>query len=612
VKAFATACLAAALLASGAAAESTSTAAKKCPRGQARVTIAGKSACRAVAQVVPRRRVGNGLAPALRRGLEPTWGETRDGPKTLTEVVGAETARAIEEKITSALEAFERQGRGRYLAAAHAGLGCSSSQVLPETSSAYKQAVEGGGEFSVAMTTGSGGANMTMSVTVPPKSGRAVRITVNLSLCSGERLEVKECPTNQGVVEGTDNTSGEIKIDQLEDGAVVESSSTKIAITTKLRGEVETDAKLKFLEIDRTESYATSVGYGRWLGAATNTTLRRRATLSMPSGSVVSGTGSLDVRQSFSGVLSFLVNQAAARAAAINAAQRASDEAWAKFTDEAIKKYRERESAWQKAGTCAELEFTPKSNTLRVRLGQQGLFTGSVKAKRGGNAEGRWKVTARTRLGVRPAGNPGATQPWRYRVDGEGKVSVTFKVTSKAGVASGTWEQGGAALPRQITGTFSGSSGDTTALLSWSGTITFVRDDSHSAVGRAGYAVERASFTSTYAINEPFTGCRGQGTATASLGRQGAGNHLLLNRRAVGGRHGYEISTSLQGTTMTSMPVVCPYGTVTQPLSASAVLITFPATLVVDARTWRFSGTNTIPGGGGAATTMTWDLRGSN
>ena len=127
------------------------------------MTIAGKTACRPAAQVVPRRRAGNGLAPALRTGLDPTWGETREGPKTLTELVGTETTRSIEATITRALERFEGQGRGRFLSAERAAAGCSSTQILPETSAGYREAVEGGGEFSVQMTTGAAGANLSMS-----------------------------------------------------------------------------------------------------------------------------------------------------------------------------------------------------------------------------------------------------------------------------------------------------------------------------------------------------------------------------------------------------------------------------------------------------------------
>ena len=231
-----------------------------------------------------------------------------------------------------------------------------------------------------------------------------MRITVDLGLCAGERLEVESCPTAQGIVQGSDNNDGTIKVEQLEGGSVVESQVTKISVVTKLRGEVGTNAKLKTIEIDRTETYDTSIDYGRWLGVGQRANIRRTATISMPSGQYLAGTGSLDVQQSFRGLLSFLVNTSAAREAAIASWRRTSDESWSKFVDEAIKKYRERETAWQKP-VCAELAFAPRSNTLRVRRGQQGLFTGTVRATRGGNAEGEWRITARRNLGLRLAGN---------------------------------------------------------------------------------------------------------------------------------------------------------------------------------------------------------------
>jgi len=442
-------------------------------------------------------------------------------------------------------------------------------------------------------------------MTAPLPGGRAVRISVDLGMCNGERLEVDSCPTAQGVVQGSDNTDGTITVDQFEDGALVESQSTKVHIATKLRGEVGDDAKLKTLDIERTESYDTSLDYGRWLGVGQKISIRRTATISMPTGQYSSGTGSVDVQQSFRGLLSFLVDESAARAAVLAQAQKTSADSWSKFVDEAIKKYREREKGWQEP-VCAELEFAPKSNTLRVRLGQQGLFTGTVKAKRGGAAEGRWKVTARNKLGVRMAGNhPAASLPWRYRVDGEGKVSVSFRVTSKAGVASGTWEQGGSTLPHRIAGTFSGRSGSDTVSISWTGTITFVRDDSFSGTGRAGYAVERVAYTSTYSINE--AGCRGQGTGTASLGKQGAGSYLLLQRRHSNGKHEYEMNGSFQGPATASISVTCYGYTTTQKWPPSALLMTHPKTFTVDSRNWTFTGTHHLP----STLDVTWNLRGA-
>ncbi len=599
------ACLATAVLASGAAAETTVDAAKKCPRGKARVTIAGKSSCVARAAVLPKRRTGDGLAPVLQQGLEPTWGETRDGPKTLTQLVGAERKSAVDQAIPRALARLKSVGRGRVTAmVGKAAAACKFSQVLPVTSESFREDLGGGAQMEATMRTGPNGATMSLSVTVPTQTGRAVRITVDLGLCAGERLEVESCPTAQGIVQGSDNNDGTIKVEQLEGGSVVESQVTKISVVTKLRGEVGTNAKLKTIEIDRTETYDTSIDYGRWLGVGQRANIRRTATISMPSGQYLAGTGSLDVQQSFRGLLSFLVNASAAREAAIASWRRTSDESWSKFVDEAIKKYRERETAWQKP-VCAELAFAPRSNTLRVRRGQQGLFTGTVRATRGGNAEGEWRITARRNLGLRLAGNSTAAGTrYRYRVDGDGRVSATFRVPSRAGVAEGTWEQGGLAVPRRISGTFSGRSGDSVQV-SWSGRVTFLRNDSRSGVGQVWYEVEQVSFTSTYTVNE--AGCRGQSTGSASLGKQGPQSWLLLDARAVNGSHRYEVNAQFQGPPTATIVVTCPGGgTVSQPWPPSAILLTAPKSFVADGRTWKFSGTNTI-----GPFTATWDLLGT-
>ena len=600
------ACLATAVLASGAAAETTVGAAKKCPQGKARVTIAGKSSCLPRAAVLPRRRTGDGAAPVLQHGLEPTWGETRDGPKTLTQLVGADRKSAVDQAIPRMLARLKAVSRGRFTAmAGRAAAACKYTQVLPVTSEGFSEDLGGGARLEAQMRTGPEGATMSMSVTIPTQTGRAVRITVDLGLCAGERLEVDSCPTAQGIVQGSDNNDGTIKVEQLEGGSVVESQVTKISVVTKLRGEVGTNAKLKTIEIDRTETWDTSIDYGRWLGFGQRVTARRRATISMPSGQYLAGTGSLDVQQSFRGLLSFLVNQSAAREAAITSARKASDESWSKFVDEAIKKYRERETAWQKP-VCAELVFSPRSNTLRVRLGQQGLFTGTVRATRGGNAEGEWRITARRNLGLRLAGNPtAAATRYRYRVDGEGRVSATFKVPSRAGVAEGTWEQGGSAFPRRISGTFSGRSGDSVQV-SWSGRVTFLRNDSRSGADRVWYEVEQVSFTSTYTVNE--AGCRGQSTGSASLGKQGPQSWLLLDARAVNGSHRYEVNAQFQGPPTATIVVTCFGGSVSQPWPPSAILLTAPKSFVADSRTWRFSGTNSLPGG---PFTATWDLLGT-
>jgi hypothetical protein len=596
--------LLAAVVAGGATAQSTAPAAKKCPRGKAKVTIAGKSSCRPLASVLPRRRTGNGLAPVLRLALEPTWGETRNGPATLTQLVGPETKRAIDASIPRLLARLKTLGGGRFLASAHraAAAKCKSTRTLPVTSQAFKEDLGAGATLEAEMRSGPDGVTMSIGMTIPLPAAKAVRITVDLGLCSGERLEVDSCPTAQGVVEGRDNNEGTIKIEQLEDGAVVEAQTTKIKVETKLRGQVGDDAKLESIKIDRLETYNTSIDYGRWFGVEQRMTVRREGTIAMPSGKYV-GTGNLDIQQSFHGLLSFLVNESAARAAAIAEARKASDDAWSAFVDEVIKKYRERENnGWQKPDACAKVEFTPKSNTLRVIAGQRGQFSGTVRAQRGGTPEGVWKLTARKRLEVSPAAARASKQTFRYRVERDGGVAATFRVTSKAGLAAPTWEQGERKLPRRITGSFTGRTGPNGAY-SWSGTIAFVRDPDRSSPLFAVYAVENVVFTVTYVVAE--NGCSGRSESRATLGRQSPAASLLLSpnpdRRR---RHRYMMSVALTAP-LGQIAVTCAGVTLQpRPWTAVAILTTVPNAFDSDLKS--FSGTNGLPGA-----SFTWSLRGT-
>ena len=598
---FVVAFVVAALLAGGATAAPTGQTAKKCPRGKARVTIAGKSSCKPLASVLPRRRAGNGLAPALRPALSPTWGETRNGPKTLAELVGLDSQRAVEEAIPRALARLKTLGSGRFaLAVSATAAKCKYARTLPTTSETFKEDLGAGAKLEATMRTGADGATMSLGLTIPKAGGSAVRITVDLGLCSGERLEVDSCPTAQGVVEGSDNSDGTIKVEQLEDGGVVESTTTKVKVETKLRGQVGDDAKLDSIAINRSETYNTLIDYGRWFGAQQSLTVQRTGTIAMPSGRYT-GTGSLDIQQKFTGPLSFLVNESAARAAAIAAAQKASDEAWSGFVDEVVKKYNEREkNGWHKANQCAEIDFTPRSNSIKVSPGQTGHFSGSVRAKRGGAPVGNWTLIDYKRLTVTPKSGRGATLRFNYRVVGDGNVSASFRLKSKAGLASGVWEQGGQKLPRRIAGSFSGSSGE--GRYSWQGTITFVRVPERSSVLYAWYDVEKVSFSVTYLVRD--FGCSGRSTATGSSGRQQSAYLLLVPKPDARGRHRYEMTGAFR-TAASTISVTCAGITMTQPWQGVASIVSVPNTFYSDLKT--FSGTNNV--GGGA--TYTWDLHAS-
>lgn len=597
----------AALLASGAAAEPSLESAKKCPRGKVAVKILGKRSCRPMAAALPRPRKGDELVPVLQQGIDPTWGETRDGPPTLNQLLGAETKRALDLALQRSLGRLSAAGQRQLSSAlARAAAKCKSDRVLPVTSESFKEDLGGGNQMDVRMSTGAEGAKMTMSVTLQQGGGRAVRISIDLGLCSGEALHTDACPTAQGVVEGTDNYGGTITTQELEDGEVVSAQVVKVTVETKLRGQVEDDAKLSEIRIERTESYDVAVTHGRWLGVGQKSKATRKATISMPSGTYSSQSSSLELQQSFSGILSFLVNESAAKAAAVADLERASNDAWAGFVKEALDAYRKRENAWQKAPfPCARLEFSPKSNTLKLKVGQEGRASGTIQATAGGSPTGRWKVVARKNLGIRLGQDRGATIAFSYRADATGTVSATFRVTSKAGVAEGTWEQGTDKLPKRIAGTFSGKTAND---FTWEGTISFVRNAERSSAVWAWYDVEKVTFTVTYTVKDSF--CTGRASATGTFGRT-ASESLLLAPESDGPRgHRYAIKAAFLGPPAT-IAVTCAGVTIENPWRATASLLAGnvnagQSPYFTDLKA--FAGTSSIAG----TWSHTWDLRGSS
>lgn len=548
---------------------------------------------------LPRPKKGDDRVLGLQYGLAPTWGETRDGPPTLAELLGPESNRALQQAIPQMLARLDALGRRQLQSVSRAAAGCKYGQDLPVTSDSFTGDLAGGMSLEATMRTGPDGAALTLGF--EKKDGaRTVRVSVDLNLCDLQPIQAEQCPTAEGVLDGTDNSGGTITIQVLDGGSLEFSQTSKVKIETKLRGKVDDDAKLDSLDVDRTEVYDIKVDHGRWLGAGQKVTVRRRTRVNMRTGQYDWSPSSMEIQQVFSGVLSFIVNQNAARTILIRAVQQASDRSWAAGIDNAIKGYRERENAWQSPNTCASLEFTPKSNTLRLRNGQAGRFTGKVEAKRGGTSAGRWTLAAQRKLTVSPARAEGRSAQFSYRVTGQGSVMAEFKVTSKAGVARGKWEQGGSAFPKRIEGTFSGTtvapsgSGD-----AWSGTVTFVLVDQESETTIV-YGVEKVSYTTTHSLNE--SGCSGSATGSASLGGQEDYNGLFIYIPPEPGEgYRYVIQSIFQGP-MSSITITCPHGSFASPWQVNAALHTVPNNYYSDLKT--FSGTNALQGW-----SVTWNLR---
>jgi hypothetical protein len=250
--------------------------------------------------------------------------------------------------------------------------------------------------------------------------------------------------------------------------------------------------------------------------------------------------------------VSFLMSGGADLGAAARsdlAAQLAADydKTFPEIVGKELKTVRSLETAWQQPpGPCAELAFDPASNTLQpLYPGYAGQLTGRVVAKSdGATAESaRWTLAGAQNGTITTSTATGATPSFTFVVTNMGKgikLMGDFKVTSTAGVASGSWEQPTKSDARvvRIAGTFTGSEdyygSDGHWVWSWSGSATFGPRTTPDPGANGAYylASGTVSYEGTFTANGPgqFGGCSAHGTTTGSLPNQyAAGNDGLVS-----------------------------------------------------------------------------------
>ena len=190
-------------------------------------------------------------------------------------------------------------------------------------------------------------------------------------------------------------------------------------------------------------------------------------------------------------------------------------------------------------GKCAELKFTPASDTLKLKKGQTGTIW-SVRVESNGTADNPRATAAKSafnRTGqenatVTPGQAQGNVVPFNYTVTKAGagvKVKATFKATSTAGLAAeASWTQptDAEAPVKRITGTFSGSADiPEFGNFDWHGTITFARDSPDDPGAAGGYTFSSAAFdlTASGTSGPPVNNCKISGSKHFDLG-SGYGN----------------------------------------------------------------------------------------
>ena len=606
--------------------------ANACPRGQALVILDGKRSCRPLGQALPAPRTGDERLTMLRQLLTSDWGNPPDRknrrPPTIEQLLAdfgpaaaARVRKAIGE-IPTRVGRLTKKASGFRVPAAVTGpsspAACKVEAGMPNRTDSIRQDLGNGSSFDLSLSVENGVAKAGFGIEGKAKDGsdRKVRWDVGFDLCDENfAFSVPECPTHDGKLDGSGKTSFTLKVSSIKGGRTEHSATVEIKHNATSKGRVAVDAKLDRVEIE--DTYTSTMRSTResifWGPSSERGTVNRKATVDMRTGRYDLGQANVvDVQVSYTGILSIFTQDALARARVAEQLKRTTDETFARTVKHAIEEYRARESAWQRPNTCAELEFSPASRTLRLRDGQSGSLQATIKAKRGRTAsDGRWRRTGQRNVNVTPTQAQGARPSFSYRVtNADRTVSASFRATSPAGVAAGDWVQGGEDFPARFSGTFTGEN-RTAARNTYSGRITFVRDPNQAGI--VAYRLESVSWTHRM-TSLPGATCQVNASAQASA-RAGATTNgvLVIQKQRVAKGYGYSMTAGFASTRQLTVTFVCNGVPSQQPWIPGGALSSGPPPSPLGG-TGTFTDAKTIKGryeSTGTASTYTWNLKGS-
>jgi hypothetical protein len=372
------------------------------------------------------------------------------------------------------------------------------------------------GDFSISLSRGGD-----LSISGNLNDGYRIEVFLGKAV-PGCALDLPECPTADGVLEGKDSHTNTITSKVTQNGQLVNSVSIVVRSTQTMRGQVGDDAKLETLDLRDTSRETTSVAVpGERVRMLL--TVRRATVVDMPSGEPRQGSTTVNAQ------LQIIGDTQTFQSGTDPAVVRRYTDDFKEIISEEVRNYRSRETAWLSPGKCAKLTFDPRSNGPRkLKLDEQGTVTGKVESNQGGvAAKGKWKVTAQTNGEFSPPTAEGGTAPFAYRVTRAGagvKLTGTFRATSTAGVAEGTWTQDTQVTIKRIVGTFSGRFNASTILgpsiIDFTGSLTFDRSSPAVAGGADGvYALSSGGYTVSFSgiDSSGATGCQMSGAGSRTL-----------------------------------------------------------------------------------------------
>ena len=441
---FAPAC-AAALLSLALLAPS-ATAAKTCTGGKVPVTVGKKTTCKPLAKAIPKPKPIDLRLAHLQEALK------LDPAKSIRGRKAKKARKKILKVLPKALAFIDRNGGKRPL-------------LLPEGLATASAGCEPGPAGETGRTGGASvGSLGDNGGYVDASVGGGHRVRVTFVSCKGSGgFNVPQCPTANGRVDTT-GRPGQFKatVEVWNGDTLVSRNSSVFEDKSKAHGEVGPDARLKFIDVEHTQEVFIVASGGVVIRGGVTRTVR----INMPGGSYDPAAARVrffgDPVSANSGADAF-----ASTAASALSAYQAAEPGWSTFNPS--------------GGYCAEPVFSPDSNTLKLKKGDNKQLSIYAKAKQdGGRATGaRWTLLDQVNAEFSPGSSEDAGPTVSYAVRNAlvgTEVKVTAKFTSTAGVGEKTWTQPveDEAI-EQIAGTFSQSTNNGGTVFSVAGDATFLR-----------------------------------------------------------------------------------------------------------------------------------------
>jgi hypothetical protein len=409
------------------------------------VAINGRTRCFSLKAALPRPSTADPRLLAAKAALGVDLGRARDrrGRRAVSvgKLLGAKRVQIAEGALKQGLATLDRLRVRETLASSLAtasAKGCAGKAGKPQQSTEFK-----GNGYDATVDVGKGEARIGVDL-----GEGGVRAEIELGICEEgeEKFKAPDCPSADGTLEASDENNFFVGVRITRNGELLLSQKLDFSGETAIRPiQVDDDAKLEYFEIDH--SYRTSIELGgstQEFGAVSLKVSYHGSTrVNFPGATYDPTHTDVEVKFKMEGAdphdLHEIEFDQSLRAKA------EADRNFAAEVDKAIRKLAEKEKIWNTPNRCVDLKFDPPSGTLTLQRDETGAFKAHVESRQGGAPpSGKWTRLSEENATIGPASALANPATFNYTVTNAGtdvEVSGQFTVTSRAGVAVGTWTQ---------------------------------------------------------------------------------------------------------------------------------------------------------------------------